>query len=81
MRRGSLLELLSLKQSFSGTAIGIICSGEVIQGFFFNQPGIVDFIRRQVTLAAKAFYRFRVDFKPAGSFQDTKIIVQYRHTF
>jgi hypothetical protein len=77
----SLLRLLSLDKSFPRAAAGIICPGEVIQGIFTNEPGIVDFIRGEITLAAKPFYRLRVDLETAGSFQDTEVIIQYWHIF
>jgi hypothetical protein len=40
----------------------------------------VDFICGEVALAAETFHCFRVDPKPPGSFQDTVIIFQNRHT-
>jgi hypothetical protein len=73
--------LLSLNESFSGAATGIIRTGEIIQGIFFDQPGVMDLVSREVTHTAEAFYRFRVDLELSGSFQDTKIIIQYRHKF
>jgi hypothetical protein len=36
----------------------------------------MDFVSWKVTLAAKALYRFRMDPKTAGSFQDTEIVIQ-----
>ena len=60
--RLSLLQPLSLNQSFPGATAWIIGAGEIIQGIFINQPGIMEFIGREVTLAAQALDRFRVNF-------------------
>ena len=70
-----LFQLLSLNQSFSGTATGIIGTSEIIKDIFINEPGVMYLIRRQVSLTAEPFYRFRVYFKSTAGLQNTKIII------
>jgi hypothetical protein len=69
----------SFYQFFSGAPAGIIGTGEVIQGIPVDKPGIVDFNRREVALAAQPFYRFRVDPETAAGLDYIKIIVPYWH--
>jgi hypothetical protein len=65
-----LVLFLSLNQSFPGAATGIICTGKIIEDIFINEPGIMDFVSWDITLAAKPFYRLRVDFEESAGFQD-----------
>jgi hypothetical protein len=39
----------------------------------------MDLVSREIALAAKAFYSFRVYSQPPGNFQDAIIVIQYRH--
>ena len=71
----------SFYQFFSGAPAGIIGTGEVIQGIPVDQPGIMDFDRREVSLAAQPLYRFRVDPEAAAGLDYVKIIIPDRHDY
>jgi hypothetical protein len=76
---GTCLFLLSLYQPFTGAAAGIIGAGKVIQGIPVDKPGIVNFISRDVALAAEPFHRFRMDLQTAAGLDYRKIIIPDRH--
>jgi hypothetical protein len=68
--RVPLLRLLSFYQSFPGATVRIIRARKVIEGILVDEPGVVDFVGRDVALAAEPLDRFRVHFKATAGFQD-----------
>ena len=72
--RVSFVFLLSSDKSFPGASIWIIGTSEIIENIFINEPGVVNLICREVTLAAKPLDRFRVDFQEPACFQDIVVI-------
>ena len=64
------LPLVSPYQPFTGAAVRIIRPGKVVQDVPVNEPGIMELIGRDVSLAAEPLYRLRVDSKTVARLDD-----------
>ena len=74
-----LFYLLLFYQSSSGSASGAISAGEIIQSVPVNEPGIVNFCCRQVSLSAQPFHSLRMYFETTTGLYYINIVVPWLH--
>jgi hypothetical protein len=64
-----------LQQSFFSAPPGTVDGGEAFQSLDIDEPRIVNFRGRQITLATQPLYRLGMNFQTAAGFNHGKVVV------